>query len=192
VPRPKSAANPFVAGAVRLCAVSVDAETSYWRAWPAYIKNELKGSRGLRDAARFSPAYIQAKLDYVDNHAYWRHPSGGWISLTAKEPWKIGNDAMVNSLGNILRLAGQRVLSKPYTISEYNHPYPNQYGAEAQTTLATYGALQGWDGIFQYSYNHYVNATSRRPCRGASSICWPGQTRWRIFPPVRRSFCGAM
>ncbi|OPZ81817.1 MAG: hypothetical protein BWY76_02908 [bacterium ADurb.Bin429] len=55
---------------------------------------------------------------------------------------------MVNSLGNILRLAGQRVLNKPYTVSEYNHPYPNQYGAEGQATLAVYGRLQGWDGIF--------------------------------------------
>ena len=135
-----------------------DAETSYWTGMAAYVKGELKAKSPVSGTQLgYSPAYIQAKLDYVDNHAYWRHPSGGWISLTAKEPWKIGSDAMVNSLGNIFHLAGQRVLNKPYTISEYNHPYPNPFGAEAQTTLATYGALQGWSGIFQYSYNHYVN-----------------------------------
>ncbi len=135
-----------------------DAESRYWTGMAAYVKGDLKAKSPVSGTQLgYSPSYIQAKLDYVDSHAYWRHPSGGWISLTAKEPWKIGNDAMVNSLGNILHLAGQRVLDKPYTISEYNHPYPNQYGAEAQPMLAVYGRLQGWDGIFQYSYNHYVD-----------------------------------
>jgi hypothetical protein len=135
-----------------------DTEARYWTGMANTIKNELKAKSPISGTQLgYSPAYIQSQLDYVDNHAYWRHPSGGWISLTAKEPWEMGNDAMVNSLGNILQLAGQRVVGKPYTISEYNHPYPNQFGAEGQTTLAVYGALQGWDGIFQYSYNHYVN-----------------------------------
>ena len=55
------------------------------------------------------------------------------------------------------RLAVQRVDNKPYTISEYNHPYPNQFGAEGQPMLCAYGRLHGWDGVFQYSYNHYVD-----------------------------------
>jgi hypothetical protein len=135
-----------------------DTETSYWTGMADFVKGKLKARQPISGTQLgYSPADIQARLDYVDSHAYWRHPTGGWISLTATEPWAIGNDAMVNSLGNILRLAGQRVLHKPYTVSEYNHPYPNQYGAEGQATLAVYGRLQGWDGIFQYSYNHYVD-----------------------------------
>ena len=135
-----------------------DTETSYWTGMADFVKHKLKARPPISGTQLgYSPPYIQAMLDYVDIHGYWRHPTGGWISLTANKPWAIGNDAMVNSLGNILRLASQRVLDKPYTVSEYNHPYPNQYGAEGQTTLATYGRLQGWDGIFQYSYNHYVN-----------------------------------
>lgn len=136
-----------------------DTETRYWTGMAAYVKGDVKAKSPVSGTQLgYSPPYIQAKLDYVDNHAYWRHPSGGWISLTAKEPWKIGSDAMVNTLGNILHLAGQRVLNKPYTVSEYNHPYPNPYGAEAQVELAVFGRFQGWDGIFQYSYNHYVDA----------------------------------
>src|SRR5690606_32097140 len=46
----------------------------------------------------------------------------------------------------------------PYTISEYNHPFPNQYGAEGQPILRAYGRLQGWDGVFQYTYNHRQQA----------------------------------
>ena len=135
-----------------------DTETRYWTGMADYIKHELKARQPISGTQLgYSPGNIQAMLDYVDSHAYWRHPKGGWISLTAAEPWSIGNDAMVNSLANILRLGAWRVHHKPYTVSEYNHPYPNQYGAEAQPFLAVYGRLQGWDGIFQYSYNHYVN-----------------------------------
>jgi len=133
-------------------------ETRYWTGMAAFIHDDLKARQPVSGTQLYySPSYIQAKLDYVDIHGYWRHPTGGWISLTAKEPWEIGSDSMVHSLANILGMAGQRVLEKPYTISEYNHPYPNPFGAEAQPMLAIFGRLQGWDGIFQYSYNHYVN-----------------------------------
>ena len=135
-----------------------DTEARYWTGMAHTVKSELKAKPPVSGTQLgYSPAYIQAMLDYVDNHAYWRHPSGGWISLTAKEPWQIGNDAMVGTLGNIKHLGNQRVVDKPYTVSEYNHPYPNQYGAEGQVELAVFGRFQGWDGIFQYSYNHYVN-----------------------------------
>jgi hypothetical protein len=136
-----------------------ETELSYWTGMYSFIKEDLKAKPPVSGTQLgYSPPHIQALLDYIDIHAYWRHPQGGWISLTAKEPWTIDNDAMVNTLGNIKdRLAIMRVNNKPYTISEYNHPYPNQYGAEGQPMLCIYGRLQGWDGVFQYSYNHYVN-----------------------------------
>ncbi len=159
VPAVKSGEGGFPAPARRdFVRFLFDTEARYWTGVADYVKKDLKAKQPIAGTQLgYSPADIQARLDYVDNHAYWRHPTGGWISLTAKEPWAIGNDPMVNSLANILSLAGQRVKNKPYTISEYNHPYPNQYGAEGQPMLAVYGRLQGWDGIFQYSYNHYVN-----------------------------------
>lgn len=136
-----------------------DVDQSYWMGMYQYIKKELKAKAPVSGTQLgYTPAHIMAGLDYVDNHAYWRHPQGGWKSLAATEPWTIENDAMINTMGNIKnRLAIQRVNNKPYTISEYNHPYPNQFGAEGQPLLCIYGRLQGWDGIFQYSYNHYVN-----------------------------------
>lgn len=158
VPLVKLGGNDFPPKARRdLVRFLFDTESRYWTGMADYLKGELKTRQPVSGTQLgYSPAYIQARLDYVDSHAYWRHPSGGWISLTAKEPWTIGNDAMVNSLQTILHLAGQRVIGKAYTVSEYNHPYPNQFGAEAQPMLAAYGRLQGWNGIFQYSYNHYV------------------------------------
>lgn len=127
----------------------VDTERAYWTGMARYLKNELK-VRSLISGTQlgYSPPHVQAELDYVDNHSYWCHPS------PVSKEWRIRNVPMVNSMSCIQGLAAQRVWNKPYTVSEYNHPFPNQYGAEGQLMLRAYGALQGWDGVFEYTYNH--------------------------------------
>ena len=130
-----------------------DTEHAYWTGMHKYLKEEL-GLEAPVSATQlgYSPPHLQAELDFVDHHAYWCHPN-----VTAK--WQIQNRAMVNSLGGcVADLAGQRVAGKPFTVSEYNHPYPIFYGAEGQPMLRAYGALQGWDGVFEYSYNNRQNA----------------------------------
>lgn len=130
----------------------IDTEHKYWLEMYNYLKEELKVKSVISGTQLFvSSVYNQAELDYVDNHAYWCHPNP--VNTT----WRIRNESMVNSLAEIQKLAGQRVLTKPYTISEYNHPFPNQYGAEGQAMLCAYGRLQGWDGVFEYTYNHRLN-----------------------------------
>jgi len=133
-----------------------DTEHRYWLGMYQYLKRELKVKPLVSgtQVGYYSPAQIQAQLDYVDAHSYWRHPSGKDL-LHDRRNWRIANDSMVNSLGCIQGLAGMRVLGKAYTVSEYNHPFPNLYGAEGQPMLRAYGRFQGWDGVFQYSYNHY-------------------------------------
>ncbi len=126
-----------------------DTEKAYWTGIYRYLKDELKVKAPVSGTQlNYSPPQIQAELDYIDSHAYWCHPS------PVNPEWKIRNEAMVNSMTNILNLAAQRVKGKPYTVSEYNHPFPNQYGAEGQPMLRAYGSLQGWDGVFEYTYNH--------------------------------------
>ncbi|UBM59970.1 cellulase family glycosylhydrolase [Marinilongibacter aquaticus] len=126
-----------------------DAEHKYWTGMYAFIKDEL-GVKPVVSGTqlRYTSPFLQADLDYVDIHAYWCHPS------PVNPNWEIGNVSMVNSMHYMYELAGQRIEGKPYTISEYNHPFPNQYGAEGQPMLRAYGRLQGWDGVFQYTYNH--------------------------------------
>ena len=129
-----------------------DVENKYWTGMYNYLKNDL-GVKSVISGTqlRYSSPFIQAKLDYVDIHNYWRHPG------PINHNWEIDNISMVNSLSNMYEMAGQRVEGKPYTISEYNHPFPNQYGAEGQPMLRAYGRLQDWDGVFQYSYNNRSN-----------------------------------
>jgi predicted DNA-binding protein YlxM (UPF0122 family) len=127
----------------------LDIEQKYWQEMYDYLKNDLKiKSIICGTQLGYSSPFIQAKLDYIDNHAYWCHPS------PIDSNWEISNESMVNSMSCIRSLSSQRIYGKPYTISEYNHPFPNQYGAEGQIMLRAYGRLQGWDGVFGYTYNH--------------------------------------
>ena len=130
----------------------VDTERAYWTDLADYLRREL-GVRVPISGTQlgYSPPAVQAELDYVDNHSYWCHPS------PVGTGWRLGNKSMVDSLSCIRGLASQRVLGKPYTVSEYNHPFPNQYGAEGQPMLRAYGSLQGWDGVFEYTYNHRLD-----------------------------------
>ena len=133
-----------------------DTEHAYWTGMLRYLHDEL-GLKAPVAATQlgYSPPHLQAELDYVDHHAYWCHPS-------VNANWAIRNQAMVSVPGGcIASLAAQRVVGKPFTVSEYNHPYPIFYGAEGQPMLRAYGALQGWDGVFEYSYNNRRNAEPR-------------------------------
>lgn len=135
----------------------VDTERNYWVGMSDYLKNDLKVKSVISGTQLgYSPPFVQAELDYVDSHSYWCHPS------PVSPDWRIRNESMVNSMACIRGLAAQRVDGKPYTVSEYNHPFPNQYGAEGQPMLRAYGQLQGWDGVFEYTYNHRPNFQPQR------------------------------
>ncbi len=131
----------------------VDTERAYWTGMQKYLQRDL-GLEAPVSATQlgYSPPHVQADLDFVDNHAYWCHPSIG-------KKWAIDNLPMVATGGGCMAgLSSVRVAGKPYTVSEYNHPYPLFYGAEGQPMLRAYGAFQGWDGVFEYSYNNRQNA----------------------------------
>jgi hypothetical protein len=140
-----------------------DTERDYWSGMYSYIKNELK-ARPLVSGTQlgYSPVYVQAALDYIDNHSYWHHPhfpGRPWDSAN----WTVNNGALVNTPGGTLAgLAARRVFGRAHTVSEYNHPEPNQYAAEGFPMIAAFGALQGWDGIFSFAYNHNAEFEPRR------------------------------
>jgi len=52
-----------------------DTEAQYWWGMHRFLKNEL----GVKSPVAgtqigWSPAHVQAALDYVDGHAYWQPP----------------------------------------------------------------------------------------------------------------------
>ncbi len=138
----------------------LDTERAYFTDMRNYLKNDLGLKAPVSGTQVGSPwrygwsaPHVQAELDYVDNHGYWCHPHVG-------SKWVILNGPMSGDPrgGKTTELAAMRVAGKPYTVSEYNHPYPNFYGAEGQAMLRAYGAFQDWDGVFAYSYNNSITA----------------------------------
>jgi hypothetical protein len=110
----------------------------------------------------YSPVHVQAGLDYIDAHAYWNHPHFPGKPWDSKN-WTVHNVALVNSPdGTLASLAGRRVAGMPFTVSEYNHPEPNQYAAEGFPMIAAFGAFQGWDGIFTFTYSHDTDFEPRK------------------------------
>ena len=99
----------------------------------------------------------ESNMEFADNHAYWQHPNFLSKSWDPKN-WVIQNQAMVNlmdsSCGELGRLAKERVIGKPYSISEYNHPAPNEYRAEMMPLLSTFAAAQDWDIFYTFDYGN--------------------------------------
>ncbi len=137
----------------------VDLEWAYWPEMSKYLKEELKVKAPISGTQLYyGSKHVQAALDYCDDHAYWNHPS--WPNK-AWDPndWFIRNRALVNWADKDIfpRLGTRRVAGKPHTISEYNHPVPNQFAAEGLPMICAFSQFQGWDGIFQYTYVHQPN-----------------------------------
>lgn len=140
-----------------------DLEHTYWVGMYRFLKEEL-GVKALVTGTQlgYGPTHIQAQLDYVDDHAYWQHPAFPGRPWDP-ENWYVRNIAMVNSPGGTLTtLAARRVMGRPYTLSEYNHPAPLFYAAEGFPMVAAFGAFQGWSGIYIFSYSHNREFEIRR------------------------------
>jgi hypothetical protein len=101
--------------------------------------------------------------DYIDTHAYWDHPrfpgkpfdSSSFIqhneSLIANQGFVSKSD---NNNSPIVRFSLSAIAEKPLVVSEWNDVFPNDYEYEEAGTLAAYGLLQDWDGLFIYTLAH--------------------------------------
>jgi hypothetical protein len=90
-----------------------------------------------------------ARFDLQDAHAYWQHPAiyGRRGTPMVDEP----------AQSMIVKLARTAMLGKPFTVSEVNEPFPNDYGGEMVPILASYAAFQDWDAVFLYCLEPKLN-----------------------------------
>lgn len=127
-----------------------DVQHDYFRDMEDYLRHTL-GSRSLviatADHSHANSGYpillATSSMDVIDGHTYWQHPE----MYVRKSP-------MVNEPLNsmVVELSRSAIAGKPYTVSEVNEPFPNDYDSEGIPILAAYGALQDWDGIFWYTF----------------------------------------
>jgi Beta-galactosidase len=144
----------------------VEKERAYTDGMRAFLKNDLGVEAAIIDTQAsyggIAGTYRESFNDFVDMHAYWQHPQfpgRPWDSAN----WTIPNTPMVDDKngGNLARLGVYRVAGKPFTVSEYDHPAPSQYAAEMFPMIASFAALQDWDGFFQFDWGG-TNPDSRR------------------------------
>jgi hypothetical protein len=126
-------------------------EKAFFADMYSYIKDDL-GVKSLVIANADHTYWIpnqpmmraNAELDFIDAHVYWQHPA----------IWGRRNTPMVDDpLDSIVvKLSRSPFLNRAFTVSEVNHPNPNEYSAEMIPILAAYAGFQDWDGIYFYTF----------------------------------------
>ena len=93
--------------------------------------------------------------DYLDSHNYWHHPVFDEGYEWEQDHYHIPNTAMVNHPfdSSFTWFNLHRVENKPFSISEYDHPFPNQHSQEMFPMLSSFACLQNYDAIYQFDYS---------------------------------------
>lgn len=132
-----------------------DLENGYWQETYDYVKSLGTKSLTTGTQLQYGFWYNQGRLDYCDIHAYWNHPNFPRRQWDSSD-WLVGNTCLANSpaTGTLANLASLRVLGRPFTCSEYDHPFPNEYCAEGNVMLAAVAAFQDWSATFQFAWSH--------------------------------------
>jgi hypothetical protein len=135
-----------------------DVETNFYVSMANFLRDSLHVRvpiTGTADHSHSGSSYPMlaslSHLDIMDGHVYWEHPGS---------PPPV-NTPMVNDPlhSTVVQLSRTAVAGKPYTVSEFNHPFPNDWASEGIPILAAYGSLQDWDAIILYTFEPKRDAT---------------------------------
>lgn len=135
-----------------------DTQTSYYRRIQARLKQ--LGYRGLVTGSNHWTEHpldllANGELDFVDRHAYFSHPEGGWgYSPNVRyNPTSMLKDPYLGIIGS---LAHRRVKGLPYASSEWQTSAPNDYREEGVLVMGAYASLQGMSPL-EFAFSHDVN-----------------------------------
>ncbi len=94
--------------------------------------------------------------DFADTHGYWQHPR--WDEGRRWDPvrWSIGNSSQIRGGGAsaLADIALERVVGKPFSVSEHDLPAPSDYTTEMWPLYAAMACFQDWSAIFQHTLAH--------------------------------------
>lgn len=165
VPLPKASAPPRLQLPCIFADMSnflFDCENVYFQQMYRTVKDDVKAVQPVAGTQLgYGFCYPMGRLDYCDNHSYWHHPTGpgggSWRNPQFPQYWFIKNSPLVNcepAQSTITHLAIRRIANRPYTVSEYDHAYPNFYAAEGNPMLFALGAFQNWSAIMHFAWAH--------------------------------------
>lgn len=96
----------------------------------------------------------QAGLDYFDKHWYVDHYAFPNVAWDGRD-WRFRDISnLATGLEVFLQAATARPHGFPYTVSEFNQPWPNTYAAEMNPTFSVFAAFQDWDALMHFAYAH--------------------------------------
>lgn len=130
------------------------AEKKYYEEMVAFLKKDI-GVKCPVTGSQFSSAEALAPCDFIDKHAYWDHPK------FPGRQWDKNNFTIEDRsalLDKTLGIAGyikkHQPKDKPYTITEWDHCYPNKYAYETPVLLSWEALANNWDGLFHFAFSH--------------------------------------
>jgi hypothetical protein len=126
----------------------MDLENNFYQDMKTYLRDQgvKQPLIGTADHGHSGPPWVMltslSKLDILDGHIYWNSYVG------------VGNAPMVNDPlhSTVVQLSRTAFAGKPYTVSETNHPFPNEYAGEGIPILAAYAGFQDWDMVIMYTF----------------------------------------
>ena len=126
----------------------MDLESGFYQDMKSYLRDlgVKQPLIGTADHGHSGPPWAMlsslSKLDALDGHIYWNQYVG------------VGDVPMVNDPqhSTVVQLSRTAVAGKPFTVSETNHPFPNEYASEGIPILAAYAGFQDWDMVTLYTF----------------------------------------
>lgn len=138
----------------------INLEKSYFKDMTDFLKNEVGikvPMTGIGGYNQSEDLLAQQPCDFIDAHAYWDHPRFPNKSWDIND-FRIDNKSLLDDekLGILNSLSNHAPFKnlKPYTVTEWNHCYPNQYAYETPVLLAAEANQAQWDGLFLFAYSH--------------------------------------
>ena len=129
----------------------MDVEKRFYAEMSEFLKGTLGvhspiiGTADHNHASSSYPMLMSlSQLDVLDGHVYWEHPGspGPWDTPMVNDPLH----------STVVQLSRTAFAGKPYTVSETNHPFPNEYASEGLPIVSAYGSFQDWDAIITYTF----------------------------------------
>ncbi|MFA7491235.1 MAG: cellulase family glycosylhydrolase [Mariniphaga sp.] len=133
----------------------IDVTTAYYKEMIAHmrdigVKIPVAGTNWTRNAAHLT---AQVVADFTDSHAYYYN-----FGLWGDGSKRFMNASMTGSMQNMIPgLAFYKVQDKPFFVSEWDNPWPNEWRAESSLLLAAAGAMQGWGGFAIHTYRYTLD-----------------------------------
>ena len=162
-------------------------EIDHALAMKKFIREELGAKQMISHSQVLFGGVVGARREFmvsdvVDTHGYWHHPHFPRKSWDMSD-WEINNVSQLVSEegGTLAEMAMQRPFGKPYSVSEYDTPAPNDYAAETFPLLAAMACLQDWSAIYHFNFKGSSKYDSDKM---TSFFDLPGHPAKQAFMPL--------